>query len=169
MKKLYYKWFETTVTRMIAVADENELVLLEFEDRKNLGSALNRLEAEYKLEEGTTFPLESIIDEVTEYFNGRLETFKTPFRMTGTPFQKEVWKKLRDIPYADTWSYGKLATVLGQKNAFRAVANANGANQLAIIVPCHRVINTDGKLGGYGGGGVKRKKWLLSHEEANAE
>jgi AraC family transcriptional regulator of adaptative response/methylated-DNA-[protein]-cysteine methyltransferase len=98
------------------------------------------------------------------YFDGNLTEFKTPLFFLGSSFQKQVWEALRKIPFGQTRSYAEMATFIGKPSAFRAVANANGANQLAIVVPCHRVINTNGDLAGYGGG-IARKKWLIHHEQ----
>jgi methylated-DNA-[protein]-cysteine S-methyltransferase len=100
------------------------------------------------------------------YFAGDIEIFdEVPVRAGGTPFQREVWAALREIPPGRTTSYGQLATRLGRPGASRAVGLANGANPVAIAVPCHRVIGADGTLTGYGGG-VERKRWLLEHERA---
>lgn len=85
--------------------------------------------------------------------------------MLGSPFQTEVWSRLLQIPTGHTSSYGEIAATMGKPTAYRAVAQANGANQLAIVIPCHRVINANGELGGYGGG-LSRKQWLLNHERA---
>jgi AraC family transcriptional regulator of adaptative response/methylated-DNA-[protein]-cysteine methyltransferase len=86
-----------------------------------------------------------------------------PFLLFGSLFQKEVWEELKKIPQGETRSYRDISKALGRKSSFRAVAQANGANQLAIVIPCHRVINANGELGGYSSG-VIRKKWLLNHE-----
>jgi O-6-methylguanine DNA methyltransferase len=83
--------------------------------------------------------------------------------MHGSPFQKLVWNELLNIPYGETRSYLEEANAIGKPTSYRAVANANGANKLAIIIPCHRIINNNGEIGGYGGG-IARKKWLLEHE-----
>jgi AraC family transcriptional regulator of adaptative response/methylated-DNA-[protein]-cysteine methyltransferase len=112
---------------------------------------------------GYTNPINSIEQELVLYFNGELEKFKTPIVLWGTPFQKRVWQELIQIPFGETRSYAEIAQAIGQPSAYRAVANANGANKLCIIVPCHRVINTGGGLGGYGAG-VSRKEYLLKHE-----
>nr|MCH9744339.1 methylated-DNA--[protein]-cysteine S-methyltransferase [Gammaproteobacteria bacterium] len=90
-----------------------------------------------------------------------------PIEMVGSPFQKKVWQALQAIPIGETISYKTLAANIHQPTACRAVANANGKNQLALIIPCHRVINEDGKLGGYGGG-LHRKLWLIEHEKKHA-
>lgn len=100
------------------------------------------------------------------YFAGRLDAIDAlPADPGGTPFQRRVWSALRDIPCGATRSYGALARALGQPTATRAVGLANGANPVAIVVPCHRVIGSDGALTGYGGG-MSRKRWLLEHEGA---
>lgn len=136
---------------MIASGDDHALYLLEFATSSNIPS-------------GRTRPLELIEEELKLYFEGRLKTFKTPLIFDGTPFQNSVWEKLKKIPYGKTWSYTDLAVAIGKPTACRAVAQANGANPFSIIVPCHRVINMNGSLGGYASG-LERKTWLLSHEE----
>jgi AraC family transcriptional regulator of adaptative response/methylated-DNA-[protein]-cysteine methyltransferase len=159
---------ETPLGTMIAIADEHVLYLLEFVDCRGLEREIEKLSAATKaiIITGTTPPIESIKKELTAYFKGDLQQFTTPIHVMGTTFQKSVWKALQHIPYGHTKSYGEQAKSIGKKSAFRAVANANGANQLAIIIPCHRVINENGKLGGYGGG-INRKKWLLDFEKTN--
>ncbi len=106
-------------------------------------------------------------DEIATYFNGRLKQFKTPLDWVGTPFQQRVWQALLDIPYGQTRSYGEQARQIGQPTATRAVAAANGQNKISVIVPCHRVIGSDGRLTGYGGG-LPRKQWLLALERTGA-
>lgn len=103
--------------------------------------------------------------QLDEYFERERNEFDLPLQMNGTPFQKTVWTKLLDIPFGKTISYLELSRRLGNANAIRATGQANGQNPLPIVVPCHRVIGTDGSLVGYGGG-LWRKRWLLSHEEA---
>lgn len=147
---------ETPLGPMTAVADEHVLHFLEFENRADA----IRPEA---IVPGFTAPLISIQKELAQYFAGKLKTFKTPISYQGTPFQTQVWEALQKIPYGETRSYAALAKALGKETAYRAVANGCGANHLAIIIPCHRVINTNGHLGGFGGG-LPRKKWLLNHE-----
>jgi methylated-DNA-[protein]-cysteine S-methyltransferase len=97
------------------------------------------------------------------YFAGELTEFDLPMKMIGTEFQKTVWRELLNIPFGVTISYGELADRVGNPNASRAVGAANGRNPISIIVPCHRVIGSNGKLTGYGGG-LERKEWLLAHE-----
>ncbi|MGZ3459079.1 MAG: methylated-DNA--[protein]-cysteine S-methyltransferase [Archangium sp.] len=108
--------------------------------------------------------LRSARRQLEEYFAGERMAFELPLEPAGTPFQKEVWAALREIPLGVTWSYGDLARRVGRAGAARAVGAANGRNPLCIIVPCHRVVGTDGTLTGYAGG-VPAKKWLLEHEQ----
>jgi methylated-DNA-[protein]-cysteine S-methyltransferase len=107
-----------------------------------------------------------ITEAISRYFAGELRAIDTlPVQTLGTPFQREVWHALREIPCGTTISYGKLAKHIGRPAAVRAVGLANGANPVAVIVPCHRVIGSDGSLTGYGGG-IERKRWLLDHERS---
>ncbi len=103
------------------------------------------------------------INQLEEYFKNEREDFDIPLRLVGTAFQKKVWKKLLKIPFGQTRSYTELSELLGDKKAIRAVASANGANTISIIVPCHRIIASDGSLQGYAGG-LPAKKNLLKHE-----
>lgn len=107
--------------------------------------------------------LEDVVYQLQEYFEGKRETFDLVLNPSGTAFQKTVWDALLQIPYGKTYAYLELAKLLGDPKAIRAVAAANGKNPLWIIVPCHRVIGSDGSLTGYAGG-LHRKKWLLEHE-----
>ncbi|MFZ5486484.1 MAG: methylated-DNA--[protein]-cysteine S-methyltransferase [Pseudomonadota bacterium] len=102
--------------------------------------------------------------ELAEYFAGQRRQFALPLDLVGTPFQQRVWQALLAIPYGQTWSYAQQAAHIGQPRATRAVAAANGQNKISIIVPCHRVIGSDGQLTGYGGG-LPRKAWLLGLEQ----
>lgn len=159
-------WLDTKLGPMIAIADEDALYLLEFVDRRGLEREVERLRQRTKsaIIPGTTPSILSIETELSQYFEGKLREFKTPLYFLGSPFQKCVWEELQKIPFGETRSYAAIASGIGNPTAFRAVANANGANQIAIVIPCHRVINTNGKLGGYGGG-IVRKKWLINHEK----
>lgn len=105
------------------------------------------------------------LDQLQAYFNGTLTTFTFPISQSGTPFQQSVWAALPAIAYGDTISYLKFSDQLNNRLAIRAIAAANGKNNLAIVIPCHRVIGSDGKLVGYAGE-LWRKKWLLDHEQA---
>ncbi|MFW6022633.1 MAG: methylated-DNA--[protein]-cysteine S-methyltransferase [Halanaerobiaceae bacterium] len=101
--------------------------------------------------------------ELNNYFTGRITRFEVPVVLEGTDFQKRVWKELMTIPYGEYVSYGEIATRIGSPGAARAVGKANNKNKILIVVPCHRVIGSDGKLTGYAGG-IERKKWLICHE-----
>ncbi|MER5912936.1 methylated-DNA--[protein]-cysteine S-methyltransferase [Streptomyces sp. NPDC001982] len=106
-------------------------------------------------------------DQLTAYFAGELKEFTLELRLHGTPFQRTVWEQLTRIPYGETRTYGELADALGNPNASRAVGLANGRNPVGIIVPCHRVVGSDGSLTGYGGG-LDRKRRLLDFERGTA-
>lgn len=159
-------WIDTPLGPMVAIADEETLYLLEFVDRRGLEREIERLRKRTKsaIIPGRPKPIERIESELSEYFKGKLTDFKTPLFLIGSPFQKRVWEELKKIPPGETCSYSEIAIAVGKPSAFRAVAQANGANQFAIIIPCHRVINSNGEIGGYGGG-LARKKWLLNHEK----
>ena len=107
--------------------------------------------------------LKEAVLQLQDYFDGKRTTFTFPLNPSGTDFQKKVWEELLNIPFGKTISYLDLSKKLGDVKAIRAVASANGKNPLWIVVPCHRVIGTDGSLTGYAGG-LWRKKWLLEHE-----
>ena len=103
--------------------------------------------------------------QLDEYFKGLRQQFTFPYIFEGTNFQKSVWNALTDIPYAETGSYKDIAVSIGNEKAIRAVGSANGRNKLTIVIPCHRIIGSNGKLTGYAGG-LWRKEWLLKHETA---
>ena len=157
---------KTPIGPMTALADENSLYFLHFADDKDLEHKLMALmsKTNSSITSRKTGPICSIEDELISYFDGRLTQFNTPICFIGTTFQKETWQALSKIPYGTTQSYTQLASCIGKPSAFRAVAQANSRNPLAIIIPCHRVINANGDLGGYNGG-LSRKQWLLDHEK----
>ena len=164
------EWLDTPLGPMIAIGDEEALYLLEFENCRGLEREIEKLQKRLRspIMPGKTKSIDSIEMELNHYFNGRLDEFLTPIMMIGTHFQKRVWFELKEIPSGETRAYSDIAKKMGNSGAVRAVGSANGANQIAIVIPCHRVINTDGRLGGYGGG-VARKKWLLEHEAKYGE
>lgn len=165
---LYTAQLDTPIGPMLAISDDQKLYLLEFTERKNLEKKIERLRIKLNavIMPGTARPIDCIKEELTLYFSGKLQHFITPIHMVGSPFQQHIWKELITIPYGKTKSYAAQSIAIGNPKATRAVANANGANQLAIIIPCHRIIRNNGELGGYGGG-VHRKKWLIDHEKGN--
>ncbi len=157
--------FETPLGIMTAVADEEALYVLEFADRGDRPGDIDRLLARtgWKVHEGASGPIESIRRELSEYFEGTRTSFETPIAAHGTEFERSVWRSLREVPFGETRSYRDLAVELGRPTATRAVGRANGANPLPIVVPCHRIIGSNGTLCGYGGQ-LWRKQWLLDHE-----
>ncbi len=126
-------------------------------------SSISVLHTDEKLTEIVPEVLEDAVYQLNEYFDGKRTDFDLLLNPTGTDFQQRVWKGLLEIPYGKTVSYLQLSKTLGDVKAIRAVAAANGKNPLWIVVPCHRVIGSDGSLTGYAGG-LSRKKWLLEHE-----
>lgn len=126
-------------------------------------SAVSILDSKEELSEVIPESLLECATQLKAYFNDQLKTFDLKLNPEGTSFQKKVWQQLQLIPYGKSISYLELSKQLGDVKAIRAVANANGKNPLWIIVPCHRVIGTDGSLTGYAGG-LHRKQWLLNHE-----
>ena len=155
----------TPLGPMLAGATEDGICLLEFTDRRMLETEIKRLS---KLLDGRFVPgisqhLDKLNEQLEEYFSGSRKEFDIPLVLPGTAFQKKVWTELQAIPYGSTCSYKEQAEMLGLPKAVRAVAKANGDNSIAILVPCHRVIGTNGELTGYGGG-LWRKEYLLNHE-----
>lgn len=164
-ERLKADWIETPVGPMIAIVDRHALHLLEFFDRKALPTELNTLQKNSKssIGVGRLPPFDQIEKELAAFFAGKEAKFRIRLALDGSAFRKSVWEALRKIPPGQTRSYGDLATAIGRPSSVRAVASANGANQIAVVIPCHRVIGADGSLTGYGGG-LWRKQWLIEHE-----
>jgi O-6-methylguanine DNA methyltransferase len=162
-------WIDTPVGPLLAGATNSALVLLEFSERNILQQQLDsvRRRFEASLRPGTNVWLDALRAQLKDYFSGRRRTFELPLEYPGTAFQQRVWSTLLTIPYGETWSYLDMARKLGDIKATRAVGTANGMNRIAIVIPCHRVINANGKLGGYGGG-LWRKQILLDLERGQA-
>lgn len=156
---------ETELGTMIACATERGICLLEFTDRKMLETELKHLRNTLKspIIQGNNKYFEPLKEQLSAYFKGDLKDFSIPLDMVDTDFQKQVWNILMQIPYGSTTSDGKLTEMLNKSSAVRAVANANGMNKISIIIPCDRVIGSDGSLTGYGGG-LWRKRKLLELE-----
>ena len=157
---------ETELGIMIAGAVEDGICLLEYSDRRMLNSEYRDLARYFSttIEEGDHKHFRPLLKQLKEYFEGSRKEFTVPLITPGTDFQKAVWNELINIPYGTTRSYLEQSVALGKPGTIRAVANANGMNRISIIIPCHRVIGSDGHLTGYGGG-LKRKRWLLDHEK----
>ncbi len=164
MKKLFSRIIQTPISPLLALGDEKDVYFLEFTDSKHSYKHIGKLSKKYVISESVSDPLVSIEEELKAYFAGSLKTFKTPIKMLGTDFQQTTWKALQTIPYGQTISYAELAKKIGKPQAFRAVANANAVNNIAIVIPCHRVIRQSGDLGGYAGG-VDIKAGLLALEK----
>ena len=161
------KRIETPIGTMYAAATVEGICMLEFTDRKMLETEFKDLAKSLNAiiiqgENPHFIPLEK---ELEEYFLGKRTEFTVPLSPVGTDFQKSVWKVLMKIPYGETWNYKKQSEVLGDAKKVRAVANANGMNKISILIPCHRVIGSNGTLTGYGGG-IWRKQKLLELEKA---
>ncbi|MGA9119809.1 MAG: trifunctional transcriptional activator/DNA repair protein Ada/methylated-DNA--[protein]-cysteine S-methyltransferase [Bacteroidota bacterium] len=159
-------WIESPLGALIAGATSTSLVLLEFTERRMLATQIATLCRLYKrtIVPGENSVLKQVRRELSEYFSRKRERFSVPIEFPGSDFQRKVWQALQRIPYGATISYEELARSIGRRNAQRAVGHSNGLNRLAIVIPCHRVVNKDGKLGGYGGG-IWRKQALLELEK----
>ncbi|ARD85386.1 methylated-DNA-[protein]-cysteine S-methyltransferase [Ferroplasma acidiphilum] len=162
------QYFKTKIGELILGSFEGNLCILDFRHSKKRTTIDNRIKTGLKanfLEEEDEILAETK-KQVAEYLDGNRKEFYIPLLMVGTDFQKNVWNALLKIPYGTTISYLQLAENIGNAKAVRAVANADGANAMAVIIPCHRVIESNGGLGGYGGG-VAIKKQLLELEKGN--
>lgn len=153
-----YEWIESPTGKLLLVADEGGLRLVSFAE----GKTPARVEASWK--KGSRL-LREAVRQLRGFFAGELQQFDLPLAPDGTQFQQRVWNELQQIPYGETISYGELARRVGNPAASRAVGLANGSNPIAIIIPCHRVIGSNGKLTGYGGG-LENKRWLLDFEQS---
>lgn len=156
---------DTPLGPMLAGATSDTLYLLEFADRRQLETQLSRLQVRTRCVylAGRNPVTGETARQLQQYFEGTRTSFDLPVAMPGSDFQRRVWEALRSIPAGETRSYADIARAIGRPRAVRAVARANGDNRLALLVPCHRVIGSDGKLTGYGGG-LWRKKRLLELE-----
>jgi AraC family transcriptional regulator of adaptative response/methylated-DNA-[protein]-cysteine methyltransferase len=158
----------TPLGPLVVAATASNVCLLEFADRRMLETQLKRVQKAYQsvFAPGKNEVIEHLEQELAEYFSGDRSEFTVPVEAIGTEFQMKVWSRLKTIPYGKTTSYEKMAVGIGKPGAQRAVGRANGDNRIAMIIPCHRVIRSDGTLSGYGGG-IWRKQWLLDHEQKN--
>ena len=154
--KVHIGYYQSPIGWVEIVGTQDEIVALNFADgTRSTGG-------------DTPLVLRECIKQIGEYFDGKRKVFSVKLSMQGTEFQTRVWNQLLNVPYGKTVSYGEIAVALGNPAACRAVGAANGKNPISIIVPCHRIIGSNGKLTGYGGG-LWRKEWLLRHEAANCD
>lgn len=156
-------FISTPLGTLIAIADNNFLYILKFSDDKHLEKEVNRLKNQI-ITIGANRLLEKVEYEIKSYLAGSLQKFTIPMKPAGTDFQQKNWNALQTIPYGHTTSYAGQAIIVGCPQGHRAVANANGRNPIIIMIPCHRIINSNGKLGGYTAG-LDRKKILLELEK----
>lgn len=161
------QWIATPLGAMFVAARDEGISFLEFVDRRALAPQIKALRRNVgtALVPGEHRHVTRLRAELARYFAGELREFTTPIHAPGTTFQERVWSQLRRIPFGETRSYAELARAIGSPNSVRAVASANGRNRIAILIPCHRVIGSDGRLVGYAGS-VWRKQRLLELEGA---
>ncbi|MBM4071434.1 MAG: bifunctional transcriptional activator/DNA repair protein Ada [Planctomycetes bacterium] len=158
-------WLDSPVGQLLAGATAMGICLLEFTERDRLEAQLTSIRKHFRMPAvpGVNGHLEKLQDELKKYFAGKLRRFTVPLQYPGTDFQRRVWRELLEIPYGETRSYEDVAIAVGVPKGMRAVGRANGLNRIAIVIPCHRVVNKGGHLGGYGGG-LRRKQFLLDLE-----
>jgi len=160
----------TPLGPMLAGATSEGICLLEFVNRIQLGNEFIELQ---KLLNAAILPgrnkhLDQLENELSEYFEGKLKAFSVPLHTLGNEFSQVVWKTLQEIPYGKTISYKEQAELMNNPKAIRAIASTNGRNRLAIVIPCHRVIGSNGTMTGYAAG-IEKKKWLLKFEREHSE
>ena len=167
MKQINIQYYKTSVGELLLGSFEGKLCLLDYRYRKMRNAVDKRIQTAAKANyvEQSDEVTETAKQQIDEYLTGNRTTFDIPLIMFGTDFQKRVWKALIEVPYGATSSYLQLAKSINNEKAVRAVATANGANAMSIIIPCHRIIGSDGSLVGYAGG-LPAKKRLLSLENS---
>ncbi len=151
MPKVYRAYFENEIGLIEISATETDII------------GVNFVEARHPDADADSMMVQKALSQITEYFRGERIVFDLPLKFHGTDFQKLVWRALLDVPFGQTASYGDIARAIGNPKAVRAVGGANAKNPISIVVPCHRIIGSDGSMTGYGGG-LWRKEWLLAHE-----
>jgi AraC family transcriptional regulator of adaptative response/methylated-DNA-[protein]-cysteine methyltransferase len=165
---LIARWIDSPLGPILGLADDNGLHVFDWVDRRGLEREILRLRqrTKFAIVPGDHPMLDRAAAEIAEYFAGTRSSFTLPLARRGTEFQRRVWDALLAIPSGETRSYADVASSIGQPAAVRAVARAVGDNYRGVIIPCHRVIGSDGSLTGYGGG-LARKQWLLDHERSS--
>ena len=163
MKTLYTATLTTPLGPVHVICDEQSLYFMYFDNQKHVQSHMKKILKQAKLIEKKTSLHTKLEYEFADYFAGKKTTFTTPMNLQGSEFQQQVWQELKHITCGRKLTYKDIAQRIKQPRAVRAVANAIGRNPLLILIPCHRVIASSGKLSGFAAG-VERKAWLLSHE-----
>ena len=170
MSHIYIQYYKTKIGELILGSYEENLCLLDYRYRRMRDSVDKRikkgLDAEFKVNDSEI--LQNTRKQIDEYLSGERKEFDTPLLPVGSDFQKRVWESLIEIKYGHVATYLDIARKINNEKAVRAVASANGANAIAIIIPCHRIIGNDGKLTGYAGG-LQIKRQLLNLERENSE
>ncbi len=163
--RIVFRDLKSPLGEMIAGAIGKGVCFLEWHDRGGVERIKQRVKKRYKMSllPGNNAHLDQLDKDLAGYFAGKLKKFRTAIDVTGTSFEKKTWEQLLAIPYGQTRAYGQIARLLGKPGGARAVGRANGANYLSILIPCHRVIEANGNLRGYGGK-LWRKKYLLELE-----
>ena len=161
--------FSSPIGSLIACASEKGICFLGFIGQKRIEKQFAEIQKHFNaiILPGKNIHLNKVQKEINEYFEGNRKNFSVSLDMVGTDFRKQVWQELLNIPYGKTVSYKQQAIAMNKLKAVRAVASANGANKISIIIPCHRVIASNGSLTGYAGG-LHRKSWLLNFEKTNS-
>ncbi len=162
MNQVDIQYHKSSIGELILGSFEGKLCILDFRYRKMINTINRRIEKSLKAEfiERNNDILNMTREQLDEYLMGNRKLFEIPLLLCGTDFQKRVWEALMKVPYGTSSTYLQIAKDIGKEKAVRAVASANGANSIAVIIPCHRVIESNGRLGGYGGGLQVKKKLL---------
>lgn len=152
---MYKAYYQSPIGVFRITSDEDGILDISFEE-------------EFQKEVCSELPavLEAALKQLDEYFQGKRKTFDLKLKLNGTEFQQRVWKQLMEVPYGETANYGQIAKAVGNEKASRAVGGANNKNRIPIVIPCHRIIGSNGSMVGYAGG-LWRKEWLLQHERNN--
>lgn len=171
MKSTYFflQYNILAISPIIAIANEKSIIYLQFVAQEEIKKTLQKYAAYFNcdLQQKETPLLLQLKQELDEYFNGTLQKFLVPFEiLEGSDFQKKTWEALSSIAYGKTASYTSIAQKINHPKAVRAVGTANGKNPLALLIPCHRIIHKNNKIGGYAGG-IAIKEWLLKHEQSH--
>ncbi|UCG08747.1 MAG: methylated-DNA--[protein]-cysteine S-methyltransferase [Desulfobacterales bacterium] len=151
--KIFITYYQSPIGTIEIVGSREHIVAVNFVDQGQAGNG------------DLPACVQECVNQIDGYFNAKRTIFSLNLDMQGTDFQKTVWRQLLKVPFGMTASYGEIAAAIGKPSASRAVGRANGKNPISIIVPCHRIIGSDGTLTGYGGG-LWRKEWLLNHERS---